>query len=113
MGLILTLGPILYKTVETFLKILIAIAVPTIFFLSIILAKWTDWAALARGVVGIGDGYLFLPEGIAIASFLAAFAYSGAGGNLNLAQAFYIRDKALCCRSGGNISNIRQFYSSF
>jgi len=93
MGLILSLGPILYKTVESFQKILISIGVPTIFILSLILAKSTDWADLARGVVGIGDGYLFLPEGIAIASFLAAFAYSGAGGNLNLAQAFYIREK--------------------
>ncbi|MEX1052729.1 MAG: Nramp family divalent metal transporter [Patescibacteria group bacterium] len=93
MGLILTLGPILYKTVETFQKTLIMIGVPTIFLLSLILAKSSDWIDLAKGVVGIGNGYMFLPEGIAIATFLAAFAYSGAGGNLNLAQAFYIREK--------------------
>ena len=93
MGLILTLGPILYKTVENFQKILISVAVPTIFVLTVILAKSTDWVDLTKGVVGIGEGYIFLPEGIAIATFLAAFAYSGAGGNLNLAQAFYIREK--------------------
>lgn len=93
MGLILSLGPILYKTVETFQKILIAIGIPTIFLLSILLAKTTDWGDLAKGAIGIGNGYFFLPEGIAIASFLAAFAYAGAGGNLNLAQAFYIREK--------------------
>ncbi len=28
-----------------------------------------------------------------MASFLAAFAYAGAGGNLNLAQSFYVREK--------------------
>lgn len=93
MGLILSLGPILYKTVETFQKILIAIGIPTVFLLSIFLAKAADWGDLAKGAIGIGNGYFFLPEGIAIASFLAAFAYAGAGGNLNLAQAFYIREK--------------------
>jgi hypothetical protein len=93
MGLLLTLGPILYKTVENFQKIIISIGVPTILILSVVLAKSADWVDLAKGVVGIGNGYYFLPEGIAIATFLAAFAYSGAGGNLNLAQAFYIREK--------------------
>ncbi len=92
-GLILSFGPVLYKTVESFQKILIGIGVPTIFALSVILAKKTDFAALGKGAVGIGDGYMFFPEGIVMASFLAAFAYAGAGGNLNLAQSFYVREK--------------------
>ncbi len=33
------------------------------------------------------------PEGIALAVFLSAFAYAGAGGNLNLAQSMYIKSK--------------------
>ena len=93
MGLILSLGPVLYKTVETLQKTLITIGVPTIFLLSIILAKPTDWIEVAKGTVGIGNNFMFLPEGIAITSFLAALAYAGAGGNLNLAQSFYIREK--------------------
>jgi hypothetical protein len=93
MGLILSLGPVLYKTVETLQKILITVGVPTIFVLSVVLAKPQHWAALSKGVVGIGDGYLFLPAGIVVASFLAALAYAGAGGNLNLAQAFYVKEK--------------------
>lgn len=92
-GLILSFGPVLYKTVETLQKTLILIGVPSIFVLSIVLAKSTDWIDLAKGAVGIGQGYLFLPQGISIASFLAALAYAGAGGNLNLAQAFYIKEK--------------------
>ncbi len=92
-GLILTFGPILYKTVESLQKFLIFIGVPTIFLFSIILAKPQDFLEVAKGVVGIGNGYFFLPEGIAIASFLAALAYAGAGGNLNLAQAFYVKEK--------------------
>lgn len=92
-GLILSLGPVLYKTVERFQKVLIFIGVPTIFALALLLASKSDYIALAQGVIGIGDGYTFLPEGIVLASFLAALAYAGAGGNLNLAQSFFIKEK--------------------
>ena len=92
-GVILTLGPVLYKTVERLQKILILIGVPFIFLLVFVLADRADWQALVSGLAGIGRGYQFLPEGIALSSFLAAFAYSGAGGNLNLAQAFYVKEK--------------------
>lgn len=93
MGVILTLGPVLYKTMERFSMLLIGFGVPTIFALTLYLATKADWLALVKGVVGAGDGYNFLPSGIPIASFLAAFAFSGAGGNLNLAQSFYIKEK--------------------
>src|SRR3990167_1251584 len=93
MGLMLTLGPILYKTLERFQKLLIGVGVPSIFLLAIILARQNHWLDLAQGLVGKGADYWFLPVGIPLASFLAAFAYSGAGGNLNLAQSYYIREK--------------------
>lgn len=92
-GVILTLGPTLYHTVEKLQKGLILIGVPLVFGLAVFLAGPLDWQALFSGIVGLGDGYRFLPNNIAIASFLAAFAYSGAGGNLNLAQAFYVKEK--------------------
>lgn len=92
-GLLLSLGPTLYKTVEKFQKILIGFGVPIIALLALYIASATDFLSLAKGIVGVGDNYMFLPEGISIATFLAAFAYSGAGGNLNLAQSFYIKEK--------------------
>ncbi|MBU2576081.1 Nramp family divalent metal transporter [Patescibacteria group bacterium] len=92
-GLLFTLGPSLYKVVESFQKWIILISVPFITVITIILAKAADWSALGQGLVGIGDGYAFVPEGIALAVFLSAFAYAGAGGNLNLAQSLYIKDK--------------------
>lgn len=92
-GLILSLGPTLYKTVERFQKTLIFVGVPSIFIISLLLASPADFGAAARGVFGIGDGYFLLPAGIALTSFLAALAYSGAGGNLNLSQSFYIKEK--------------------
>lgn len=92
-GIILSLGPVLYKTVETFQRTIILIGVPSIFAISIILAKPENWVSLFQGAVGVGEGYMFLPAGISIASFLAALAYAGAGGNLNLAQSFYVKEK--------------------
>ncbi|MCA9392073.1 Nramp family divalent metal transporter [candidate division WWE3 bacterium] len=92
-GLILTLGKVLYKTVESLQKFLISIGVPFIFLLTLYLSSKTDFVELAKGLVGQGDGFTFLPEGIVLMTFLGALAYAGAGGNLNLAQSFYVRDK--------------------
>lgn len=107
MGVILTLGPVLYKTMERFSMTLIGLGVPAIFFLVIYLAKNNHWASLFAGILGYGEGYRFLPEGIPMASFLAAFAFSGAGGNLNLAQSFYIKEKGYGMgKYGGRITSI-------
>lgn len=92
-GLILTMGPILYKTVERMQMVLIAIGVPIIFLLVLLLADISSWTWFFKGLVGVGDGYLFLPSNLPLVSFLAAFAFAGAGGNLNLAQSFYIKEK--------------------
>jgi len=92
-GLIFTIGPVLYKIAEAFQKWIIMISVPFITLLTIWLARSADWAALGHGLLGQGTGYSFVPEDIALAVFLSAFAYAGAGGNLNLAQSLYIKDK--------------------
>ena len=92
-GIILTFGPVLYRTVERFQKILIFTGVPLVFLLAILLAKSTDYLVLSKGLVGIGDGYFFLPAGISLLTFLGAFAFAGAGGNLNLAQSYYVKEK--------------------
>ena len=92
-GIILTLGPSLYKTVERFQKIIIGLGVPFIFLLTVLLAKSADWSALLSGLVGRGDNYFLLPAGIPLLTFLGALAFAGAGGNLNLSQSFYIKEK--------------------
>jgi hypothetical protein len=92
-GAILTFGKVLYQTVETLQKYLILIGVPLILLLTIYVSSTTDWMALFSGLIGRGNGYFLFPAGISLATFLGALAYSGAGGNLNLAQSFYIRDK--------------------
>ncbi len=92
-GLILSMGKTVYGMMERITKIIILIGVPFIFLLAVFLATKTDWFALFQGIIGKGEGFWFLPQGISIATFLAAFAYSGAGGNLNLTQSIYIKEK--------------------
>jgi Mn2+/Fe2+ NRAMP family transporter len=92
-GLILSLGKVVYKTQERFQKTLIYIGVPFILLLTFYLAKGSDWQSLANGFLGKGEGFWLIPAALPLMTFLGAFAYSGAGGNLNLAQSFYIREK--------------------
>lgn len=92
-GIILSVGKHIYTTVEKFAQMIIVIGVPSVLILTLFLTEPTHWGELAQGLVGKGADYWFLPVGIPLASFLAAFAYSGAGGNLNLAQSSYVREK--------------------
>lgn len=92
-GVILSFGKTVYGLMETITKTVIFIGIPCIAVLAIWISAATDWAALGQGLVGIGNGYYFLPAGISLAAFLAAFAYSGAGGNLNLTQSIYVKEK--------------------
>jgi hypothetical protein len=92
-GLILSIGKTVYAMMEHITKIIIIFGIPFIFILTFIIARGTDWLALGQGIIGIGDGWLFWPAGMNLAVFLGAFAYAGAGGNLNLTQSIYIREK--------------------
>ncbi len=92
-GLILSVSKTVYGMMEKITKVIIAFGVSFIFILAIFLSKSTDWVLLAQGLIGKGDGFLFVPAGISLATFLAAFAYSGAGGNLGLTQSIYIKEK--------------------
>lgn len=106
-GIILSLGPSLYKTVERFQKIIIGFGVPFIFLLTLLLAKSADWSALFNGLLGRGGNYFLLPAGIPLLTFLGALAFAGAGGNLNLSQSFYIKEKGYGMgKYSGKISSI-------
>ncbi|PIT90512.1 MAG: hypothetical protein COU22_01750, partial [Candidatus Komeilibacteria bacterium CG10_big_fil_rev_8_21_14_0_10_41_13] len=92
-GLVLSLGKTVYGVMERITKTIIFIGLPIIFILALTLADGTDWLKLSEGIIGLGEGYQFLPMGIVIGTFFGAFAYSGAGGNLNLTQSIYIKEK--------------------
>lgn len=92
-GVILSLGSSLYKTMERFQKSVILFGLPLLFGIAFWIAKEIHWQEMAWGLAGRGDGWWFFPSGVSIVSFLGAFAYAGAGGNLNLAQSYYIKEK--------------------
>lgn len=92
-GCILSFGKYIYTTVERFSQLIILVGVPSVLGITVWFATKSDWQLLAQGMIGKGEGYWFLPSGISLASFLAAFAFSGAAGNLNLTQSSYIREK--------------------
>lgn len=102
-GAILTIGPTLYKTVEKFSFILISLGVPAIFILVLYLTKRSDIIDMLEGVLNFPN----LPSSLPFASFLAAFAFAGAGGNLNLAQSFYVKEKGYAMgKYGDKITSI-------
>jgi len=92
-GLILSFGKTAYTVLEKITKTIIFLGVPFIFLLTLFLVKGSDILALFGGLVGRGEGFTWLPAKISLATFLAAFAYAGAGGNLNLSQSIYIKEK--------------------
>lgn len=92
-GIILTIGKTIYGLMEKLTKTVIMIGVPAIFILAIVFSSPDSWQALAAGLIGKGEGFWFLAPGMALATFMAAFAYSGAGGNLNLTQSIYVKEK--------------------
>lgn len=92
-GIILSLGKTLYRTMEVFQRAVIFLGIPFILFLVLVFSGRGDWNNLSWGMIGKGEGWWFFPAGIVWASFLGAVAYSGAGGNLNLAQSYYIKEK--------------------
>lgn len=92
-GFILTFGRTIYGLMEKITKVIIFFGVPFIFILAIYFGTADSWLVLGQGLIGRGEGFWFLAPGIAIATFLGAFAYSGAGGNLNLSQSIYIKEK--------------------
>lgn len=92
-GLVLSFGKTVYGMMEAVTKTIIFIGIPFIILMAIGIAEPAAWEALGRGIAGYGDGYRFWPAGMSLALFLGAFAYAGAGGNLNLTQSIYIREK--------------------
>ena len=92
-GLLLSTGKTIYQRMESWQRRSIMIGVPFILLLTFWLVDPQDLHMLGGGLIGRGEGFSWFPAGLSLMTFLGALAYSGAGGNLNLAQSFYIKDK--------------------
>ncbi len=88
-GAILSLGPVVYRTVELIQIVLVTGIFAGLLYLFARLVSLDSLVALARGALNVGH----VPEGIELPLLLGALAFAGAGGTVNLAQSNYIRDK--------------------
>jgi len=100
-GLIFTFGKKIYSTLEKTQKISLLISIPILILLVILIINPETLLEIAKGTIGIGNGYFLFPAGIAVGQFLGAIAYSGAAGNLILSHSFYIQDKGFAMAGYG------------
>ena len=88
-GAVLSLGPVVYRTVEVLQIVLVATIFAGLLYLFARLVSLEALGELARGAVRLGH----VPDDIELPLLLGALAFAGAGGTVNLAQSNYIRDK--------------------
>jgi len=88
-GLILSVGPVVYRTVEMIQLILVAGIFALLLVLAAIAVRWETVTALVAGALRFGS----IPDGIELPMLLGALAFAGVGGSGNLAQSNYIKDK--------------------
>ncbi|MDP9444417.1 MAG: Nramp family divalent metal transporter [Actinomycetota bacterium] len=93
-GLVLTVSPVVYQTVEKIQFLLVGLIVLFLVYTAVALLGGEGYAALGRGFLQVGE----IPESVAsigAATLLGAIAFAGAGGALNLVQSNWVRDKGL------------------
>ncbi len=93
-GAVLTLSPVVYKTVEKIQFFMVALIVLFVVYAAVALLGFGGYAALGRGFVEVQK----IPDAvnsIPIAVLMGAIAFAGAGGVMNLVQSNWVRDKGL------------------
>ena len=93
-GIILTLGPVVYKTVEKIQTWLVGLIFALVLMLSILVIRPDAVGAMLEGCLNIGG----MPSAdqiqeLGIITLLGALAFAGAGGTTNLGQSNFIKDK--------------------
>lgn len=93
-GAVLTVSPVVYRTVEKIQFFMVGLIVLFVFYAMFFLLGGDGYAALGRGFLEVDK----IPDGISsigAATLLGAIAFAGAGGALNLVQSNWVRDKGL------------------
>jgi len=88
-GVILSLGPVVYRTVERIQFVLVAVIFSALVVLAFAIVRGEHVLALLHGALQVGS----VPAGVHLPLLLGALAFAGAGGAVNLAQSNYIKDK--------------------
>lgn len=93
-GAVLTISPIVYRTVEKIQFFMVAMIVLFLIYAILFLLGAPGFEALGKGFVEVDK----IPDGISdigAAALLGAIAFAGAGGVMNLVQSNWVRDKGL------------------
>ena len=93
-GIVLTVSPVVYQTVEKIQFFMVALIVLFILYAIVALIGGDGYEALGRGFVEVDK----IPDGVrdvGAAALLGAIAFAGAGGVMNLVQSNWVRDKGL------------------
>jgi len=93
-GVVLTVSPVVYQTVEKIQFFMVALIVLFVLYAMFFLVGGDGYAALGRGFVEV-DKIPDAVDQIGAATLLGAIAFAGAGGALNLVQSNWLRDKGL------------------
>ncbi|MCA9375198.1 Nramp family divalent metal transporter [Candidatus Dojkabacteria bacterium] len=93
-GFVLLTGKQVYKKVESIQKTFFPTSFIIILVIFLSLLDLSELRLALKGIIGIGDGYNWLPKDLKLSVFLSAFAYAGSGGNMLLGQSFYAIEKS-------------------
>ncbi|MGH0035575.1 MAG: Nramp family divalent metal transporter [Myxococcota bacterium] len=88
-GVILTVGPVVYRTIEVVQMALVGTIFSLVLVLAFLVVDAGSLAALARGALQVGH----VPADMDLPLLLGALAFAGAGGTANLSQSNYVKDK--------------------
>lgn len=86
---VLLVGKNVYSKLEPIQSGIVAFSFILIIYLVASLVEYSDITSIGKGLIGLGNGYLFFPKDLDMATFLGAIAYAGTGGILILSQSFY------------------------
>lgn len=94
-GIVLTVSPVVYRTVEKIQFFLVALILVFMVYILFALLTSESWTTLGNGfTTQIPD----IPDAIGsigVATLLGAIAFAGAGGVMNLTQSNWVRDKGM------------------
>ena len=93
-GLVLTVSPVVYQTVEKIQFFMVGVIVLFLIYIVLFLLGAEGYTALGQGFLDADE----IPDAVGevgTAALLGAIAFAGAGGALNLVQSNWVRDKGL------------------
>ena len=90
-GLSLSLGPVVYNTVERIQTVLVAFVLVFLLVIFFLVVEPIHILEMCKGIVNIG----YIPAEMELPLFLGALAFAGAGGTMNLVQRILFATRAM------------------